>query len=108
MTAPGTGILDTSALLDLGRLDPAHLPSEPLITAITLAELTVGALVAHDDRERAARQAHLQQAEADFDELRRVTRGGRRPGFGVGRVMWHGVPTMTAVTIIIGWRVGTA
>jgi predicted nucleic acid-binding protein len=25
--------------------------------------------VAHDERERAARQAHLQQAEADFDPL---------------------------------------
>ena len=54
----------------LGRLDdPAMLPDEPLITAITLAELTVGPLVATSDRERAARQAHLQQAESDFDAL---------------------------------------
>lgn len=54
----------------LGRLDdPAVLPDEPLITAITLAELTVGPLVATSDRERAARQAHLQQAESDFDAL---------------------------------------
>ena len=36
---------------------------------MTLAELTVGPLVARDDEERAARQAHLQQAEADFDPL---------------------------------------
>lgn len=42
---------------------------EPLITAITLAELTVGPLVASTDEERAARQAHVQQAEADFDPL---------------------------------------
>ena len=54
----------------LGRLDdPAVLPDKPLITAITLAELTVGPLVATSDQERAARQAHLQQAESDFDAL---------------------------------------
>jgi len=49
--------------------DPAVLPREPFITAITLAELSVGPLVATTDEERAARQAHLQQAEADFDPL---------------------------------------
>jgi tRNA(fMet)-specific endonuclease VapC len=64
------GILDTSAVIALSRLDdPTVLPDTPLITAITLAELTVGPLVATSDRERAARQAHLQQAEADFDAL---------------------------------------
>lgn len=64
------GILDTSAVILLGRLDdPSVLPEEPLITAVTLAELTVGPLVATSDRERAARLAHLQQAEADFDPL---------------------------------------
>jgi predicted nucleic acid-binding protein len=64
------GILDTSTVILLGRLeDPAALPSEPLITAVTLAELSVGPLVTEDDRERAARQAHLQQAEADFAPL---------------------------------------
>lgn len=63
------GILDTSAVIDLGRLDPASLPEAPLITAITLAELSVGPLVARTDRERAARQTVLQQAEADFDPL---------------------------------------
>jgi tRNA(fMet)-specific endonuclease VapC len=45
------------------------LPAEPLITSVTLAELSVGPLVARDERERAARQAHLQQAEADFNPL---------------------------------------
>ncbi len=64
------GILDTSAVILLPRIDDAaFLPEEPLITAITLAELTVGPLVAESDDERAARQAHLQQAEADFDPL---------------------------------------
>lgn len=64
------GILDTSTLILLGRLpDTNTLPNEPLITAVTLAELSVGPLVASTDEERAARQSHLQQAEADFDPL---------------------------------------
>lgn len=64
------GVLDTSTIILLSRLDDAaFLPREPLITAVTLAELSVGPLVAEDEHERAARQAHLQQAEADFDPL---------------------------------------
>jgi tRNA(fMet)-specific endonuclease VapC len=64
------GILDTSTVILLPRLlDPAQLPDEPMITAITLAELSVGPLVARNDEERAARQSHLQQAEADFEAL---------------------------------------
>lgn len=49
--------------------DASSLPANPTITAITLAELSVGPLVASNDNERAARQAHLQQAESDFDPL---------------------------------------
>ena len=64
------GILDTSTVILLPTLDDATLlPTEPLITAVTLAELSVGPLVARSDEERAARQAHLQQAEADFEPL---------------------------------------
>ena len=63
-------MLGTSAVIRLGRFTNANvLRDEPLITAVTLAELSVGPLVAHDERERAARQTHLQQAEADFDPL---------------------------------------
>jgi predicted nucleic acid-binding protein len=40
-----------------------------MISAITLAELSVGPLVATTDRERGARQAHLQQADVDFDPI---------------------------------------
>jgi predicted nucleic acid-binding protein len=62
--------LDTNTVILLSRItDAATLPAEPLITAVTLAELSVGPLVASSDDERAARQAHLQQAEADFDPL---------------------------------------
>ena len=64
------GLLDTSTLLLLPRItDVASLPVEPLISAITLAELSVGPLVATDEEERARRQAQLQQAEADFEPL---------------------------------------
>jgi predicted nucleic acid-binding protein len=41
----------------------------PLISTITLAELSVGPLVATSERDRADRQAVLQQAEADFNPL---------------------------------------
>jgi hypothetical protein len=64
------GLLDTSTLILLPRLlDSSDLPERPLICAITLAELSVGPLVATDETERAARLAHLQEAEADFDPL---------------------------------------
>jgi tRNA(fMet)-specific endonuclease VapC len=64
------GILDTNTLILIDRVtDTTTLPSEPLITAVTLAELSVGPLVATDAKERATRQAHLQQAEANFDPL---------------------------------------
>jgi tRNA(fMet)-specific endonuclease VapC len=64
------GVLDTNTVILLPQLTEAgHLPAEPTITAITLAELSVGPLVARDDSDRAARQAHLQQAEADFEPL---------------------------------------
>jgi predicted nucleic acid-binding protein len=64
------GILDTSTVVLLERIgDPQTLPPEPLITAVTLAELSVGPLVATDPGERATRQHRLQQAEADFDPL---------------------------------------
>jgi len=67
---PQRGLLDTSTLLLLPLLNDATvLPTEPLISTITLAELSVGPLVARTESERAARQAHLQQAEADFDPL---------------------------------------
>ncbi len=66
----GAGLLDTSVVILLSRLrDPSALPEVPLISSVTLAELSVGPHVARTDAERAARQAVLQQAEADFDPL---------------------------------------
>lgn len=63
-------MLDTSTVILLGEISvPTELPDESVISAITLAELSVGTHVAHDDEERSARQQHLQQAEADFDVI---------------------------------------
>ena len=71
MTEPAAhGLLDTSTVILLPWLDdPSVLPTEPLISTITLAELSVGPLVATAEEQRAARQARVQQAEADFDAL---------------------------------------
>jgi tRNA(fMet)-specific endonuclease VapC len=64
------GMLDTSTVILLGELDdPSVLPDECVISAVTLAELSVGPHVADTPHERSARQAHLQQAEADFEAL---------------------------------------
>ena len=63
------GIIDTNIVVLLGRLGTEHLPDEPMITAVTLAELSVGPLVTDDPAERAARQARLQECEAVFDPL---------------------------------------
>jgi tRNA(fMet)-specific endonuclease VapC len=66
---PRVGLLDTSTLILLPRLtDPDALPDEAHIFAITLADLSVGPLVAAG-REPESRQAVLQQAEADFVPL---------------------------------------
>jgi hypothetical protein len=64
------GVLDTNAVVYLPSMsDTTRLPAHPLITTITLAELSVGPLVAKDDIQQAARQAVLQEAEASFEPL---------------------------------------
>lgn len=82
MTAgAGRGLLDTSAVIALPRLHSERgLPEEPVISAITLAELSVGPLVARTDTERAARQHVLQKAEADFEPLPFDAQAGRAFG----------------------------
>jgi predicted nucleic acid-binding protein len=64
------GLLDTNTVILLPDItDPDLLPEEPAISTVTLAELSVGPLVADTAAKRAARQAHLQQAEADFHPI---------------------------------------
>jgi predicted nucleic acid-binding protein len=89
------GPLDTSVVILRTSLDdPDLLPYQPEISAVTLAELALGPLVARSEAQRRERQAHLRQAEIDFDPLpfdadaarafagvaTRLRRAGRKPG----------------------------
>lgn len=70
MTRHERGLLDTSVVVSLGGLtDSDALPSRCFVSAITLAELSVGPLVATSGTERVARQSVLQQVEADFHPI---------------------------------------
>jgi hypothetical protein len=63
------GILDTSVVIDLERLDASQLPREVAVTSITMAELAAGPHATCDAAERARRQDRLQRAEAAFDPI---------------------------------------
>jgi predicted nucleic acid-binding protein len=63
------GLIDTSVVIDLGRVDPADLPSEIAVSAVTLAELAAGPHATDDRDERARRQDRLQRTEATFESL---------------------------------------
>lgn len=66
---PARGILDTSVVIDLERIEPSQLPVEVAVSAITMAELAAGPHATTDPEERARRQDRLQRAEAAFDPL---------------------------------------
>jgi predicted nucleic acid-binding protein len=51
------GIVDTSVVIELERIDPNHLPVELALSAVTLAELAAGPHATADPEERARRQA---------------------------------------------------
>ena len=63
------GIIDTSGLIDLERVDESTLPVELAVTAISLAELAAAPHATDDPTERARRQDRLQRAEATFEPL---------------------------------------
>ncbi len=63
------GILDTSVVIDLEKLDAAQLPAQVAISALTMAELAAGPHATTDPDERGRRQDRLQRAEAAFDPL---------------------------------------
>ena len=66
---PPRGVIDTSVVVDLERLDAAQLPIQVAVSAITMAELAAGPHATGDPDERARRQDRLQRAEAAFDPL---------------------------------------
>lgn len=63
------GLVDTSVVIDLDRVEPAVLPAEIAIAAVTLAELAAGPHATDDPSERARRQERLQRTEATFDPI---------------------------------------
>jgi predicted nucleic acid-binding protein len=63
------GIVDTSVVIDLDQIDPAHLPRDLAISAVTLAELAAGPHATSDTDERARRQDRLQRTETTFEPL---------------------------------------
>ena len=63
------GLIDTSVVIDLERIDPTTLPAELAISAVTLAELAAGPHATSDPIERGRRQDRLQRVEATFDAL---------------------------------------
>lgn len=65
-----TGLLDTSVVIDWD--DPSvqrALPEEIAVSAITLAELAAGPILASTITEQSIRQARLQQTEATFEPI---------------------------------------
>lgn len=69
MAEPNRGLLDTSVVIDHDVVDPALLPDESAISAVTLAELAAGPHATSDEQERARRQDRLQWAAATWDPL---------------------------------------
>ena len=63
------GLLDTSVVIDLERVEPSSLPVEVAVSSVTLAELAAGPHATQDVAERARRQERLQRVEATFEAL---------------------------------------
>ena len=75
------GLLDTSVVASLGGLANGDaLSTRSFASAITLAEVSAGLLVAKTDRERIARQSVLQQVEADGHAVPFDDRSARASG----------------------------
>lgn len=64
------GLLDTSVIVDLPRRadDPGVLPDEALVSAVTMAEIVQGPLLARTDEERRAREGLVLDAYRAFPD----------------------------------------
>lgn len=87
---PVRGLVDTNVLILLEALDPDELPSELIVSAVTMAELAAGPHFASEAGERARRIERLQNAEALFEPLPFDTRAARRFGHIVASVLAAG------------------
>lgn len=63
------GLLDTNVVIHWAGLEPAQLPMETAVSAITLAELSAAVHAGISDADRAIRIGLLQRVEAGFDPL---------------------------------------
>ncbi len=92
MTGDGAtrGLVDTNVVILLPGLDPGELPDELVISAVTLAELSVGPHVADNPVERAKRIGVLQHVEATFDPLPFDTEAARAFGLVTAAVLAAG------------------
>lgn len=63
------GVVDTCVYVDAASLDPTVLPVRPLLTAVTIAELSQGVAMARTAVERAARAQRLATALAHYEPL---------------------------------------
>jgi len=74
------GLLDTSVLIgwEAGRIDSGRLPERAAISALTIAELHLGVLVAADSEERARRLETLVLAERAYEPIPVDAAVGRR------------------------------
>src|SRR5258706_3103416 len=86
---PRQGMLDTNILILRRWIDPAELPGEMAVSAITLAELSAGPheVRRNDEQgsydqhaERARRPEVLQRAESEFDPVAFCAAAGRNLG----------------------------
>ncbi|TLG16533.1 type II toxin-antitoxin system VapC family toxin [Nocardia cyriacigeorgica] len=68
MTRQAKGVLDTGIVAAFSLFDPAELPVESAITAVTLGELSRGPYATDDPGRRARRITVLQHAEATFGD----------------------------------------
>jgi len=66
VNVPALGLLDTTAVTLADQLDPDQLPTEAVITAVTLLSCPWAHSPPTIPRERAIRQLRLQDVEANF------------------------------------------
>jgi tRNA(fMet)-specific endonuclease VapC len=114
------GLLDTPTIIAVAEGQPARLPDDAAVSAMTLAELHVGVLRARGGAQRAGRLRILAVVEREFEVLaidERVARCfgeivaaarevGRRPGVAdaliAATAMAHSLPLYTCDDDFIG------
>jgi predicted nucleic acid-binding protein len=90
LTTIERGMVDTNVLILVDQIEPSDLPSEMLVSSVTMAELAAGPHYTHDPVERASRVERLQTAEALFEPVPFDAGAARRYGHVVASVLAAG------------------